>query len=84
MFSTAYVFVGEGIDYTTVSINVTFLAGITSQFFDVSLINDTVLEPTEQFTVEIKAIHLMEQLPVVIGSNTEAAGNILDDDGKLL
>ena len=86
MFSAAYIYVGEGIDYTTVSINVTFIAGSISQFIDVPLINDTVLEPTEEFTVEIKAIHLMEQPvpPVVIGSNTVATGTILDDDGKLL
>ena len=86
MFSIAYVFVGRGIDYTAVLINVTFLAGTTSQFFDVPLINDTVLEPTEQFIVEIKAIYLIEQPvpPVIIGSNTVATGTILDDDGKLL
>ena len=64
----------------------TFFAGYTSQFFDVFLINDSVLEPTEQFTVVIKAIHLIGEQPVppvVIGTNTEATGTILDNDGKL-
>ena len=81
-----FVFVGEGIDFATVSMNVTFLAGNTSQFFDVPLIDDDVLEPTEQFTVVIKAIHLIGEQPVppvVIGTNTEANGTILDDDGNL-
>ena len=67
--------------------NVTFSAGNTSEFFGVPLIDDSVLEPTEQFTVVIKAIHLIGEQPipsVVIGANTEATGTILDNDGKLL
>ena len=79
-------FIGEGVDYITVSRNVTFFAGNTSQFFDVPLIDDSILEPTEQFTVVIKAIHLIGEQPippVVIGGITVATGTILDNDGKL-
>jgi len=80
-------FIVGGEDYTTTSTNVTFFAGNTSQFFDVPLINDNSLEPTEQFEVVIKAIHLIEDQqpspPVVIGSTTVANGVIIDNDGKL-
>lgn len=79
--------VGGGVDYTDVSTNITFFAGSTSQVLNVTLIDDNVLEPTEQFEAVIKAIHLIsgQQLipPVVLGSVTEADGDILDNDGKL-
>ena len=80
--------VGEGVDYTTVSTNVTILAGSSSQSFNVSLTDDNILEPTEQFEVVIKAIHLIEEqqlIPLVlIGATNVSTGTILDDDGKLL
>ena len=66
--------------------NVTFFTGKTSEFFDVPLIDDDVLKPTERFTVVIKAVHLIGEQPVppvVIGANTKVTGTILDDDGKL-
>ena len=66
--------------------NVTFFTGNTSQFFDVPLIDDDVLEPTERFTIVIKAVHLIGEQPVppvMIGANTKATGTILDNDGIL-
>ena len=82
-----FIFVGEGVDYTTVLINVTFSVGDTYQLFDVSLTNDNTLEQSEQFEVMIKAIHLIGEQqpipPVVLGAITVANGTILDDDGKL-
>ena len=65
----------------------TFFAGNTSQILSIILVDDSVLEPTEQFEVEIKAIHLIEGEPipsVLIGPNNVTTGIILDDDGKLL
>ena len=64
----------------------TLFAGNTSKSFNVLLIDDNVLEPTEQFTVVIKAIHLIGEQPippVVVGANTVATGIIFDNDGKL-
>ena len=67
--------------------NVTFSIEDTYQFIDVPLIDDNVLEQSEQFEVMIKAIHLMAERqpipPVVLGAITVANGTILDDDGKL-
>ena len=77
---------GGGVDYTTVVMNVTFSIEDTYQFIDVPLIDDNVLEQSEQFEVVIKAIHpIGEQQsipPVVLGAITVANGTILDDDGK--
>ena len=70
------------------STNVTIPAGSSSQSFNVSLTDDNILEPTEQFEVVIKAIHLIEEqqpIPLVlIGATNVSTGTILDDDGKLL
>lgn len=76
-----------GEDFIAASANVTFPAGSTSQFFNVTLIDDSNLEPTEEFEVVIKAVHLIGGQqpvpPVVIGANTEVTGIILDNDGIL-
>ena len=79
--------VGEGVDYTTLSTNVTIFAGSSSQSFNVSLTDDNILEPTEQFEIEIKAIHLIggqQPIPFVLtGAYNVATGTVLDDDGKI-
>ena len=80
-------FIGGGVDYTTVLMNVTFSVGDTYQLFNISLTNDNTLEQSEHFEVVIKAIHLIGEQqpipPVVLGAITVANGTILDDDGKL-
>ena len=80
-------YVGGGIDYTTVLMNVTFSAGNIYQSFNVPLNDDNTLEQNEQFKVVIKAIHLIGEQqpipPVVLGATTVANGTILDDDGKI-
>jgi len=88
MYLITLYFIAGGEDYTNASTNVTFSAGDTSQFFNVTLIDDNILEPTEQFEAVIKAIHLIGGQqpipPVIIGSTTVANGVIVDNDGKLL
>ena len=80
-------FIGGGVDYTSVLLNVTFSVGDIYQLFNISLTNDNILEQSEQFEVVIKAIHLVGEQqpipPVVLGAITVANGTILDDDGKL-
>jgi len=87
-YLTTLYFIAGGEDYTTASTNVTFFAGDRSQFFNVSLIDGNILEPTKQFEAVIKAIHLIEDQqpnpPLIIGSTTVANGVIIDNDGKLL
>lgn len=74
-------------DYTTVSTNVTFFAGNTSQTFSVPITDDEVLEPSEQFEAVIKAVHYIEGVqpvpPVLLGPNISATGTIFDNDGEL-
>ena len=82
-----FYFIGGGVDYTSVLMNVTFSVGDTYQLFDVPLNDDNTLEQSEHFEVMIKAIHLIGEQqpipPVVLGAITVANGTILDDDGKL-
>ena len=79
-----FAFVGEGIDFTTVSTSVTFPAGSTSQIVNVTLNDDDILEPTEQYQVFIKSIIVTGEEPippVVLGDIIVANGTILDNDG---
>ena len=65
----------------------TFPVGSTSEFVNVTLNDDDILEPTEQYEVFIKSIIVTGEEPippVVLGDITEATGTILDDDGQLL
>ena len=80
-----FISIGGGVDYTSVSRNVTIGAGNVSKVFDVPVNDDNILEPTEKFEAVIKAIHLIGRQqpipPVVIGLITVATGTILDNDG---
>jgi len=79
--------IAGGEDYNITSTNVTFFAGNRHQFLNIPLIDDNILEPTEQFEAVIKAIHLIGGQqpipPVVIGSTAIVNGVIVDNDGKI-
>ena len=66
-------------------VNVTFPAGSTSQVVNVTLIDDGILEPTEQFTIEIIGVHHEgdETVPCLLeGTVLMADGIILDNNSK--
>ena len=76
---------GGGVDYDDVLVNVTFPAGSTSQVVTVNLIDDGILEPTEQFTIEIIGVHPEgdETIPCLIeGAILTANGTILNNNSK--
>ena len=80
-----HVFTLEGDDFDDVLVNVTFPAGSTSQVVTVNLIDDGILEPTEQFTIEIIGIHPegAETVPCLVeGTILMANGTILNNNSK--
>ena len=74
-----------GEDYDDVLVNVTFPAGSTSQVATVNLIDDGILEPTEQFTIEIIGVHHEgdETVPCLLnGAVLTANGVILNNNNN--
>ena len=55
----------------------TFRPAVVSQCINVSIVDDSVLESTEEFTVELSTTDLD-----VILVNSSASVILLDDDGK--
>ena len=64
-----------GTDFTAVSQTVTFASGETNKTVSVSIVNDTVVEGTETFTVSLSA-----PTGAVVGLNTPYTVTITDDD----
>jgi len=64
-----------GSDYTTLSQSLTFAPGTTQQTFSVSIINDLLLEPTEQFFVDLSNV-----TSGVVIADAQSIGTILDND----
>src|ERR1041384_3721017 len=66
---------GVGNDYTTNSGTVNFAAGDLSETFDVTILNDDVAEPNEQFTATLSN----PSLDATLGADTVATVTITDD-----
>ena len=60
---------------------VTFLAGSTTASFDVSIVNDNVLESDENFTLTISSSSISDTR-VTVGSPSDSTITIMDDEGK--
>jgi len=78
---------GGGVDYDDVLVNVTFPAGSTSQVVTVNLIDDGILEPNEQFTIEIIGVNPEgdQTFPCLLrGDVLISNGTILNNNSKLL
>ena len=71
-----------GSDYEGNIITVDFIAGQASASFDVPIINDTVAELPEEFSVTL--VSTSEPANVLVGDDDVATVEIIDDDGELL
>lgn len=78
MLIVAY-FIGEGVDYTPESYDIMLLNGMTRAAFNISIINDDILERNETFTLTIDQSTLPSS--VTIGDTSQATVIIEDDDG---
>jgi len=72
---------GRSIDYDSGPYTVTFLAGQTSVLFNISIIDDSILEGNEIFDLTIDASLLPSR--VIVVSPHKATVTIVDNDGKL-
>ena len=68
-----------GNDYDSISQNVAIRSGTTNSSFSVAIMNDNILEDTENFTLTIIST---SQRDVTIDGSGQATVNIMDDDGK--
>ena len=68
-----------GSDYTALSGSVTILAGNTSAFIDVNVLDDVALEPTEQVTVTLTAVTAGDA-DITIGAANSDSVSVIDDD----
>ncbi len=69
-----------GSDFSAVSGTLTFAAGETNKSFSVGIVNDSIAEPGETFTVSLKS-------PTggsALGTPVTATVSIVDDDGDTL
>lgn len=75
-----YVYSTAGTDYNSGPYTVTFPAGVTGVAFNVSIINDNVLEKDESFILTIA----VDSLPSKIANTTiaQASVTITDNDSK--
>ena len=76
----AYLLTGGGVDYISVLYNVTFPAGVTSVSFNVTIINDSMLETIETFNLTIVG----DSLPtnVTLGIIDQTTVTIVNDGGS--
>ena len=67
-------------DYNSGPYNVTFPAGVTSVSFDVTIIDDNILELNEQFDLTI----ISSSLPngFTVDNPSQATVTIIDDDSE--
>jgi len=74
------IFIGEGVDYVSGPYNVTIPAGMTRASFNVSIINDSIFEFDENFTLTI--ISTSHPSNVTMTDPAQTTVTIVDDDGK--
>ena len=68
------------IDYGAGPYNITFLAGRTKVVFNVTIVDDNVVETDENFTLTIDPSSLPSK--ILVGSPSQTRVTILDDDSK--
>ena len=74
---------GGGVDYTFGPYNVTFTAGVASVSFNITIINDNVLEDNETFLLTIVSSSLSSQgFLLTTGVYSEATVKIVDTTSK--
>ena len=71
---------GGGMDYSSGPYPVTFPAGETVAYFNISIRDDHVLEGNEKFNVTINATSLPTQ--VIVSDPNQATVTVVDNEGK--
>ena len=69
-----------GVDYNSGPYNITFPAGVTSVSFNITIINDTVLEDNETLLLTIIILDVLPNI-VIPGENNHTNVTIVNDGG---
>ena len=70
----------EGLDFSLDSYNILFPAGVTRVAFNVTIIEDNILELNETFAISADPLTLPNK--VTIGSSSHTTVTIIDDDSE--
>ena len=70
----------EGLDFSLDSHNILFPAGVTRVAFNVTIIEDNILELNETFSISIDPLTLSKK--VTIGSSSHTTVTIIDNDSE--
>ena len=70
----------EGLDFSLDSYNILFPAGVTRVAFNVTIIEDNILELNETFAISTDPLTLPNK--VTIGSSSHTTVTIIDDDSE--
>ena len=70
--------IGDWQDYNSGQYNITFIVGVSSVSFDISIIDDEILEHNESFNLGLCS------LPdnVIVGNVSQATVTIMNDESK--
>ena len=71
-----------GVDYNSGPYDVTFHVGETNASFDVSIINDNLLERNENFTLTIIVVNSLSRKVTTTNAIAQTTVNIIDNDSK--
>ena len=75
--------IGNGVDYTSTSINATFAASTTRTTINVPVTKDNIAEQSETFDLTLTISSSLSGL-VIQGQITKAVGVITDDTSKIV
>ena len=76
--------IGGGVDIDSINKDVVFELGSIREFQNVSINDDNMVEPTENFTLSIQIPQEISGIGISLGINAVATGFITDDDGMII
>ena len=81
MYINVHITFTEGLDFNFGPRNISFSAGMTRVTFNVTIIEDNILEHDERFSLSVDPLTLPNR--VTIGTSSHTTITIIDDDSKL-
>lgn len=76
--------IGKGVDIDSKSKDIVFERGSIREFQNVSINDDNMVEPTENFTLSIQIPQKIVGIGISLGIDAVATGFITDDDGMII
>lgn len=76
--------VGKSVDIDSNSKDIVFELGSIMEFLNISITNDNLVEPTENFTLSIQIPPESIGIGIFLGTTAVVTGYITDDDGMVI